>query len=436
MNTKQQATLKAIVDMFPEITSSGVIERKYIVSFVKNTSSSWPTFITNQTPISRGVYPIPGSSSNNPQMIIQSNDSKEQKAINRRKAIQAASGMVKGSTNEPTISAMNYKIDLIKALNYYNVAYDYKDKAKWVLSYVDSSKKQVLSRIPDYEFHAVGSLVRLKARNEFLEDRELLKIESELDRLYTIGQSIAINDKPKQTKIISNKQQDEAIRIAGEFEGLIDDFIVSNKVPDFADYLKSISAPSSVVSLIPEQFKSIIDELQIAVDGDDSDLKEGYSNLGKAKLRKLLGIYQSIADACTQQKVVIRIAPRKKRDIPVSKLVAKVKYQKEIVDLNIISELPSKLIGATEVWLYNTKYRRLQVYKVAEPNKISVKGTALIGWDPEISSSKAIRKPDTIKTIQTMGKRDSMKLYQSLSSKTSSVNGRLNENTVILKIFS
>lgn len=473
LTSTQSSVISSLIEMFPEINSSGTIARKQIVEFLAKTGSKWPTFITNQKAIARGVYPIPGSTViiNTPvidnssivnNMIEKTESSTKQIAISssekkaaKRKALiekgQAMSGQIKGGANEPTISPLSYKLDLIKALNYYNLTYDSKDKAKWTREYVtDKATRALLSKLSDYEFNSVGALIRLKNRGCYLEDTELNRIDTMIDELIDRVKSLeSVSSQVESTskKVVINtpvidKNYQESLSIAGEFEGLIDEFIKNGVEPDFAQYLKSINATPTVVKRIPEMFQSQVKELTEVLLWEDPDLREGYSNLGKVKTKKLLKIYENLIEACDNQKKIARITvnrkPRAKKIIPPSKLVSKMKYLKEDETLGIKSELPTKLIGATEVWLYNTKYRKLMIYKTAEPSKISVKGSSLIGWDPTSSKCKSIRKPmDIIPRIAlTTGKRDLARMFKELTTTESDVNGRLNENTIILKIFS
>jgi hypothetical protein len=459
LKQKQQDTLDKIIEMFPEISTTGFITRKQVVAFVETTSSNWPTFITLQTPVSRGCYPIPGqivddksiSLTNQFEQPVQQvsmvaiTSNKEKQATKRRELIQktqAASGMIKGSSFEPTTSPMSYSLDLIKALNYYNSTYDIKDKIKWTLDYIsDKNQKKILSSVPDHEFHSIGALIRLKTRNQFLEDRELNRIDLEIKRLLGIGYSLKKHDESSEvTAKVSFHQENslsDAEKIAADFDSMIDDFIKDNKVPDFSEYLKNNSVSTRTSNKIPELFSSTIGEIQEALSGTDNDLIEGYSNFTRPRLKKLLTVYQSIEEACNKQKIVARITrkPRKQREKPVSKIIEKVKYQKEDEQLKLKSELPSKLVGATEVWLYNTRYKKLQVYKVAEPSKMTIKGTTLIGWDHESSKCKTIRKPEQLVSYQSMGKREIAKAFKDLKSKEQAVTGRLNEQTIILKVF-
>ena len=60
----------------------------------------------------------------------------EKRAIKRRETatkMDEVFGTGKGSA-EPTINPLDYAASMARALNYYNVAFDNKDKRKWFMS--------------------------------------------------------------------------------------------------------------------------------------------------------------------------------------------------------------------------------------------------------------------------------------------------------------
>ena len=65
--------------------------------------------------------------------------------------------------------------------------------------------------------------------------------------------------------------------------------------------------------------------------------------------------------------------PRKPKTYSASRLVNKLKYQQEFSDLKLVSINPEKIIGAVELWVFNTRYNRLGVYRAVN----SVRGFQL-----------------------------------------------------------
>jgi hypothetical protein len=372
----------------------------------------------------------------------------ERRAIKRREAADKATkifGTGKGS-DEPTINPLSYQIDLMKALNYYNAAYDSKDKRKWTMSYVGKSHANDYDNLSDYHFGSVGTIIRMKMRNVFLEEKELNFIETKLAELRELSaagglttSSLKGGPKVKVEKPVVSIQ-DRITEVAsthiGEINGLIDDFVMNGTEVDVGSYLKANNVSPQVSKLIPNAFDKFIQELTSYLEGSDKQLVEGYSHLGKTKAKKLLKSLEAIGVACQQQAVTAKAVrkPRAHKEKPASVLAAKVKFMKEFSELKLKSEAPVKIIGASEVWVYNTKYKKLQVYR--STGALSIKGTTILNYDVATSGSKTIRKPELVAGFASMTKRTLGTEFKNMKTKESAVNGRINEECIILKVFS
>jgi 16S rRNA U516 pseudouridylate synthase RsuA-like enzyme len=92
------------------------------------------------------------------------------------------------------------------------------------------------------------------------------------------------------------------------------------------------------------------------------------------------------------------------------------------------------LLEATEVWVYNTKTRKLGKYVAAEHATIQVKGASLEFFDEKLSIQKTLRKPDeTLKAFKKAGKVALRKFMDEIKTTDIKLNGRLNSDTIILK---
>ena len=67
---------------------------------------------------------------------------------------------------------------------------------------------------------------------------------------------------------------------------------------------------------------------------------------------------------------------------------------------------------------------------------MSVKGTSVIDFDPELSYTKTIRKPDDIlPQIVTLAKKSLDITIRDLKTKATVPNGRINTTTLLLRSF-
>jgi len=366
-----------------------------------------------------------------------------EKRTEKRKAAQQAAeqmfGVSKGSA-EPVINPLDYNISLMDALNHYNSAFDNKDKRKWFMSYV-GKKSAEFNDLPDYEFRSVGTMIRLKQRDQPLQDKELkfiddtvrdLRAKAKTGRTVSAFEKKPQEDKPKVS--VQDRVAESASLHIGEINGMIDEFIANDVDLDVGSYLKANNVSPQVSKLIPAAFVSMTRELEEVLEGDDKQLVEGYSFMKKTKIKKLIKALESIQASCEQQVVTAKAnrKPRVRKAKPASVVAKGVKYMKENAELGVKSVAPEKIIGATEVWVYNCKYKKLQVYR---SESLGIKGTTILNYDVGTSGSKTLRKPELVKGYAEMTKRNLGNEFKNIKTKESAVNGRINEECVILRVF-
>lgn len=179
------------------------------------------------------------------------------------------------------------------------------------------------------------------------------------------------------------------------------------------------------------------DELVEAATTKDEQLKEGYSHLSKANLKKITLFYHEILSACDMlmQEAKVNKKPRAKKAVPKDKIVSKLKYLKSEEKLKLVSINPTDIISAKELWIFNTKTRKLGKYVAAEYQELGVKGTSLTGFDPIKSVQKTLRKPEEqLKEFKAAGKVQLRKFLEDIKAVDIKLNGRINEDTVLLKV--
>lgn len=370
----------------------------------------------------------------------------ERRALKRREAAEKADaifGINKGSA-EPTINALNYLTDLMKALNHYNVAFDHKQKRKWTMAYVGKQNQKLYEDLPDYEFKSVGTVIRLKVRDQYLAENELSYIETRLAQLRKLSKMervSAVKDATEQKPVKPNvvdKTFDAVNHHLTEIKCMIDTFITTGVEPDIATYIKSSDIAPAVVKQIPQEFVNNIAEITEAIEGKDKQLVEGYSCYKKMKLKKLLKIYESISDACMQKVVTAKATVTRKRVVkekPASIVAKAVKFLPEHAEYGLKSVAPQLMVNSSEIWIFNTKYKKLQVYRASADAKMTIKGTSILNYDVATSKSKTVRKPELVKDYVGMTKRTFATAFAAIKTKEAEVNGRVNAECIILKVL-
>jgi hypothetical protein len=128
--------------------------------------------------------------------------------------------------------------------------------------------------------------------------------------------------------------------------------------------------------------------------------------------------------------------PRAKKKIPPIVQVKNLNYQKEFAEYGLKSVSPAGIIGATQVWVFNTKTRMLGVYHTESTNGFEVKGSTIQRFDPSTSIQKKVRKPELVlPNVLTAGKVQLRKILPDLTTTESALTGRINNDTIILRIL-
>jgi hypothetical protein len=237
---------------------------------------------------------------------------------------------------------------------------------------------------------------------------------------------------------IADRVAEKTAEIIGEIEGKIDGYLFQSQEFNLYDWLKQTSCPQGSVVKVRHVVARQQAEFQLAAEGSDAQLKEAYRAFSKAKLKKVLAFYDKLMadlDAYTQSKKVERKA-RVKKSPSKDKLVSKIKYLKEDKTLKITSINPVDIIGASKLWVYNTKTRKLYRYQAEElVGTLTVKGTTIVGYDEAKSVSKTIRKPaEVLAKFMKASKIQLRKFLDDINAVEARANGRINEDCVLLKV--
>jgi hypothetical protein len=245
------------------------------------------------------------------------------------------------------------------------------------------------------------------------------------------------------TPSIQERVRDAAYRMTEEIENAIEGF---QKDPENFDpkafkvlnLLKAVEAKAAHARIIKDFYSKDLAELEELASGQgDEQLKEGYSHRSRKQIKNLIAFYQEIMAACTMlaQEAKVNRAPRAKKAVPAEKIVAKLKYMKTNEPLKLVSISPTDIIGVGELWVYNTKNRKLGKYVAAEFQTLGVKGTTITGFNEHTSVCKTLRKPEEkLKEFKAAGKVQLRKFLEDINATDTKMNGRINEDIILLKV--
>jgi len=334
----------------------------------------------------------------------------------------------------------NYKSALSRAFNFYNQDNGKKEARLFLRAYIKSVGQDLkaVDSVPDNKINTTyGWVARILLNGNVLQEQHVQGLKNYISTL-TIDIVVRVEVEKVTRLTIQDYMQEKIAETLGELEGAIDDFITLGTEFDMLSYLKASSTPKPYCSHIDTWTRKKAAEFIEAYQSDDKELKEAYGYLGKRKLAQLIKMLNSFVtdvERYTEFKKANR-KPRATKVKPAGVQVAKIKYKIEDTDLGLKSVRPSEIVGASQVWVYNCKYKRLAVYRTDSSLGIQVKGTTLQNYDPETSEQKSIRRPEAfLKIVLNASKVQLRKILTELTTTGYDLTGRINEECIILRVL-
>jgi|TARA_R110002153_G_scaffold18319_6_gene64105 hypothetical protein len=310
---------------------------------------------------------------------------------------------------------------------------------------------EVILRNPDWAWSTSATAAYLESKLGWMPEAMRNFIDKKKSEWHDRGLDILVEkeekakEKPKVVISIQDRMKEQVSELCGEWDGYLDELVCGEKaVKDFEPYNEMRSYAGGVVKpahakIIKDMYNAEYVEALLVVEWKDDDIKEAYSNLDVKARKALLAFFEKINTACDTF-IETGKATRKKRQpkaVSREKMVSKLKYQLNDSTLGLASVAPTEIIDATEVWVYNTKTRKIGVYKVeALKSGMTVKGTSIQDYDINSSVQKTIRKPvEVLKQFKGNAKTKYNKAFVELTTTDTKLTGRLNDQTIILKTF-
>jgi len=362
---------------------------------------------------------------------------------------------------EPFFDETSKWIDIATGLNWYSHFCEADQAKRWLLDYMKYAgygkedtqhvklsswgKSGVFVEGPTIiNLRTAGFLGRMVLRGfETLPEKYLETIKSYIEFCKRNG-SVVVQKKVEEKETngdnkpsIQDHIREQVVHYATELEGTIDDFIDNNYESTIStyDWLVSKEIKGLIAKKVANEFHPYLTEIELI--STDEDIAESYAHMTKKQLVKYGNFIQTIIDDCERYSANSnkQRVPRKKKPVSVTKQIAKLNYKKQDDEYKIASINPSEIIGADQLYVFNSKYRKLGVYKAEGPAGLSVKGSTLRGFDLILSKCKKVRKPEEVLTKMLSGGKLAIKRqYESINSKEKDLTGRINNETILLKI--
>ena len=345
-----------------------------------------------------------------------------------------------------------------KGLNFYNYHYTSKHSKQPLIQWmeaqevVDKESIKIVRAAKDWQIGTtIGSVARMLNNGCPRMDNLLAAIRKKLKEL---SNTVVITEEKEEVKTLA-----PVISIQERMKLNLNDFLgenVESEIDDFFDnglksnfkmsnalQLKEITGKAA--ALIPAMYAQEVADFNILLNPVEKDdeyeqLVEAYP-YKKAEIKRILEFYNMIIDDAlhhsniqkANRKIRVKQAPSKEKQ------VAKLKYKANDDKYKLVSIDPKNIIGAQELWVFNTKTRKIGKYIATNgfsAGELGIKGTSITGFDTNLSMQKTLRKPEeSLKEFAGAGKVVLRKFLGNLTTTGIKLNGRVNSDVILLKVF-
>lgn len=346
--------------------------------------------------------------------------------------------------SEPKFAVELTQTDLSKTLAWYSQNKDKNDAFKYGCDFLKKNYKINAASVLKDKPATFGFVCRiitnggtLPKENQDWFDKEIENVQSEL--VNKVDEPESIVSVKVNVVNIQDRIREKASECIGELEGQIDDLILSEfkTVPSPYGLFHTMNIKDAQTKYIIEWVKAKRTEYDEALTGDDEQVREGWSNFTKPQIKKIIAYCDQVILDC--QKIsansISSRKPRKRKTKSPEQLVAKMKYQLECKELGLTSVKSFDIIGCMQLWVYNTKTRKIGCYNAEDAGGLSVKGSTILNFSETKSIQKKLRKPEvTLPEVLNGGKVFLRTVIENIKAVENNLTGRLNEDTILLKV--
>lgn len=383
-------------------------------------------------------------------MSVKSISTKKKKKVVIPRRPKTGLGAVPALDNKRGFEAIKY---------YFHYELDKKDIISCIKSYINKNYSKAEAKLigynPEYKFsmftHYACTAYLLEQDYAFEGKNEVypLALKKYCDELLEYGKSVeveklqeaALNNTPNVVPLspqqrLANKVNDTIMVDIDELE----DAWIAGEKPTLELYqlMQKHDLKGMAVPLIRPRLEGWLLEYQDAYNKDCEQAVEAYSHLTRREQkRRIDDIERMLADLDSFQSAAkAKRTPRVAKPKSADKQVAKVKYKKEDSDFKLASINPTQIVGAFRLYVFNTKYKQLIEYVCSATKGFEVSGTTIKNFDVEQSRKITLRKPqEVLPVVLKKSATQINKTIESLTTKPSVPNGRLNEETILLRVM-
>jgi len=202
-----------------------------------------------------------------------------------------------GKSAEPKYEKLESQSDIASALNWYNTHKDAKSAVKYIAEY--AKKNKIKGKLDTSESYQVtGFICRIISNGAIVSDELAAQTKEKVIALLC-KKELEETEDDSSTPVVSiqERMKEKVSEIAGDLEGVIDEYILSKftRVPSPYGVMHGRVKGKHAKMLVPI-FEKRRNEFQEVLDTEDRELKEGYSNFSRVELKKLVSFCNLIIE--------------------------------------------------------------------------------------------------------------------------------------------
>jgi len=361
-------------------------------------------------------------------------------------------------TWEPgTVTDANRKTQMLFGLNWLNYMCDHKDNRKfledWVRHFREATAKAdllILNKVPDKALNSsLCHLSRIAVQGFPLTDEEQTRIWEMITAGYAAEMAAV--------KAVEELSPEKKMGVQERMDLQVDDIVyaisetayelmkgtqksanaanITNSGKLSAIHFKKLGKALEPVMQELAEIKTVLAEKRSTDDGI-LQMQEGYRWVTNRGLKAAIEFCDEClvsANRLSAEKKVAKV--RKKKPVDKVKLVRKLKYMVKNDEFKITSINPVNCLNVSELWVYNSKTRKLGVYRSEFPGSILVKGTGFTGTLEKSSIQKTLRKPEKqLAEFMALGKNQLRKWFDAIKGVELKMKPRINDQTLLLRV--
>ena len=223
-------------------------------------------------------------------------------------------------------------------------------------------------------------------------------------------------------------------------ETLVDDYALSKRKPkaSFFKYLQSENVDRKTINEFLtdgiENIQSQIVEIDGALSGEDSTLKEAYSSFRKPELREFKQMLTDIIQDASKYKESKKVS-RKPRPQTPEKIVRGLNILETCVTIHGKEYVPcpkTDIVGSKHIIFYNIKTEEVTVFN---GKNLSCKGSKIINYDSSSGTKKLKKVSESLDFLIDSNQFNIENIFESLPNKIKTPPKIISTNFILLKVI-